>query len=179
MARRRNRKPRPLPQAIDTHSKSAGLRAVALFEAFKGSIVLLLELGLLTLIHRDAGEVAEHLVRVLHLNPEKHMSQAIISAAYKLTDAKLWAIAAGGLAYATVRFVEAYGLWHRRVWAEWFALLSGCLYLPWEFYELAEKATPIRAMILGTNVIIVVYMLTIRIHASRAGGDELVQVASE
>ena len=177
MARKRRRKPRPAPQAIDTHSKSAGLRAVAIFEAFKGGIVLLLELGLLTLIHKDAGEVAEHFVRLLHLNPEKHMSQAIVSAASKLTDGKLWAIAAGGLAYATVRFVEAYGLWHRRVWAEWFALLSGCLYLPWEIYELAEKSTPLRAVILATNLAIVVYMLSIRMHASRAGGDE-VELAS-
>ena len=67
-----------------------------------------------------------------------------------------------------VRFVEAYGLWHRRVWAEWFALLSGSLYLPWELYEFAEKPTPIRAGILVMNLAIIIYMLFIRLEAYRA-----------
>jgi uncharacterized membrane protein (DUF2068 family) len=165
--RRRPHRPHPPPEAIDTHSKTAGLRAIATLEAAKGLLVVLLEFGLLALIHRDAAEVAENIVHHLHLNPEHHFGHAIIHAASTLTDKRLWAIAIGGLAYAAVRFVEAYGLWHRRVWAEWFALLSGALYLPWEIYEFAEKITPIRTGILIVNLIIVGYMLVIRIGASR------------
>ncbi len=167
MARRRHHRPRPAPAAIDTHSRAAGLRAIAVLEAFKGCFVLLLELGLLTLIHKDLGEEAERLVQHLHLNPEHHLGQVIIRAATKMTDARLWAIAVAGLVYSIVRFVEAYGLWNRRVWAEWFALLSGCLYLPWELLEFSEKPTLLRSGILLTNVIIVIYMLVIRLGASR------------
>lgn len=168
MARRRTRRPRPAPQALDLHSKIGGLRAVAVFEAMKGTLVLLLELGLLTLIHRDVDEVAESLVRQLHLNPEHHLGHVIMNAASKLSDKRLLAIAAGGLIYVAVRYVEAYGLWHRRVWAEWFALLSGSLYLPWEIYEFGEKPTPFRAAILLSNLAIVIYMLMIRVQASHA-----------
>lgn len=169
MARRhRPRRHHPPPEAIDTHSPAVGLRAVAILEASKGLLVILLEFGLLALIHKDAPDIAEDLVHHLHLNPEHHLGQAIIHAASTLTDRRLWAIAAGGLAYAVVRFVEAYGLWNRRVWAEWFALLSGALYLPWEIYEFGEKATPIRAAVLVTNLIIVLYMLVIRLQATRA-----------
>jgi uncharacterized membrane protein (DUF2068 family) len=164
---RHPRRPRPAPQAIDERSRIGGLRAIAIFEAVKGSLVLLLEFGLLSLIHKDLGEVAEHAVHMLHMNPERHLSQAIIHAASEMTNARLWAIAAGGLAYAAVRFVEAYGLWNRRVWAEWFALLSGGLYLPWEIFEVAERTTPLRVIILTSNVIIVLYMLFVRIRASR------------
>lgn len=124
--------------------------------------------GLLTLLHKDAYEVADHLVRTLHLRPEGHVSEAILKAADKITDAKLWAIAAGALAYSTVRFVEAYGLWNARVWAEWFALLSGALYLPWEIFELISKPTRFRWIVLASNLIIVLYMLYIRVRASRA-----------
>ena len=129
--------------------------------------MVLLELGLLSLLHKDAVEAAEHAVRMLHLNPEHHVAHAIINAASKVTDARLWAIAAGGLAYSTVRFVEAYGLWNRRVWAEWFALLSGCMYLPWEIFELAERTTPIRLVIFSSNLAIVLYMLYVRVRAVR------------
>jgi uncharacterized membrane protein (DUF2068 family) len=165
--RPRHRRPHALPQAIDTHSKTAALRAVAVLEAAKGLLVILLEFGLLALIHSSAADLAENIVHHLHLNPEHHFGQAIIHAASTLTDRRLWAIALGGIAYSAVRFVEAYGLWNRRVWAEWFALLSGGLYLPWELYEFGEKVTPIRGGILLTNLIIVGYMLTIRLQATR------------
>ena len=82
----------------------------------------------------------------------------------------LLTLAGGAAAYSTVRFVEAYGLWHCRVWAEWFALLSGMLYLPWEIYEIIDRPTPIRFGILIANLAIVIYMLIIRLQAARAEG---------
>ncbi len=44
----------------------------------------------------------------------------------------------GTLVYSAIRFAEATGLWLEKQWAEWFALISGCLYLPIEIYELAR-----------------------------------------
>jgi uncharacterized membrane protein (DUF2068 family) len=158
---------RPLPEAVDEHSQRSALRAIATFEAMKGTLVLVAGFGLLTLLHKDAYETAEHLLRVLHFKPEGHVSEVFLRAADKVTDAKLWAAAAGALVYSTVRFVEAYGLWNARVWAEWFALLSGSLYLPWEIFELIARPTPVRWLIFGSNLIIVLYMLYVRVVASR------------
>lgn len=167
----RRKKQRPAPIAVDTTTPIAGLRAIALFEALKGSLVLLVEIGLLSLLHKDAGEIAERLVRHLHMNPEHHIAHALVHAAGQMTDARVWALAGGAAAYATVRFAEAYGLWHSRVWAEWFALLSGAMYLPWELYELAEKQTPFRWTLLLTNVVIIGYMLYVRLLACRPVED--------
>jgi uncharacterized membrane protein (DUF2068 family) len=153
---------RPVPSAIDESSYAAGLRTIATFEALKGILVLLAGFGLLHFLHRDAGDAAEHFVHRLHLNPSRHIGRVFIEAASKLTDAKLWALAIGALAYSSVRFVEAYGLWHRRVWAEWFALLSGMLYIPWELYEVLDRPTKFRFGILAINVVIVLYMAWIR-----------------
>ena len=164
-------KRRPPPKAVDDTTHIAGLRAVAVLEGLKGTIVLLVEIGFLSLLHKNTGEIAERLVRHFHMNPEHHFSHVIIDAATKLNDGRLWALAAGAAAYSTVRFVEAYGLWHARVWAEWFALLSGALYLPWELYEIAEKQTLVRWAILGSNLVIMSYMLYIRIEACRPGHD--------
>ena len=163
----RVRKHRPPPQAIDT-AHSGGLHVIAVFEATKGLLVLAVEIGLLSLLHKDVAAVAEHIVRVLHMNPEHRFSHVILQAANQMTDAKLWALAGGAAAYSTVRFVEAYGLWHCRVWAEWFALLSGMLYLPWEIYEIIDHPTSIRFAILIANLAIVIYMLIIRLQAARA-----------
>jgi uncharacterized membrane protein (DUF2068 family) len=147
------------------------LRAVATFEVVKGVAVLTAGLGLLTLLHKDAPDIAEHWVKTMHLDPDGHISHAFLDAADKVTDAKLWATALGGMAYSTVRFVEGYGLWNGRVWAEWFALLSGMLYLPWEVFELMVHPMLWKWGIFAVNMGIVLYMLYVRVRASRPVDD--------
>ncbi len=164
-------KHRPPPQAIDPHPHRAALRSIATVEALKGAAALTAGLGLLLLLHKDAAELAEHLLSALHLSPEGHFSRALVHAADTVTDAKLWAIAAASVIYSTVRFVEAYGLWNARVWAEWFALLSGAIYLPWEIYEILVHPGPLRWGLFLTNLAIVVFMLWVRIEASRPVPD--------
>ena len=68
-------------------------------------------------------------------------------------------------AYSIVRFVEAYGLWRERTWAEWFALISGALYVPFEVYELVRRPTLIHVAVLLINLAVVFYMLYLRLSA--------------
>jgi uncharacterized membrane protein (DUF2068 family) len=170
--RKKPRRPRRPPQAVDERSSGAGLRVVAIFEAVKGVLILLLGLGLLSLLHKDAEEVAENFLFRLHISPAHRAGHAIVNAASKLTDARLWGIAAAAAVDAGVRFVVAWGLWNRRVWAEWFALLGGALYLPIEILKLVEKANWIHVTIFATNVAIVVYMLYIRLRALKSAPQE-------
>jgi uncharacterized membrane protein (DUF2068 family) len=130
-------------------------------------LVLAVGFGLLSLIHKDVGDAAEHIVHRLHMNPTRHLSRIFLEAADKITDTRIVAMALGALAYSTVRFVEAYGLWNRRVWAEWFALLSGSLYLPWEIYEVVDHPTRFRWVVFAVNVIIVLYMAWVRFADTR------------
>ncbi len=111
---------------------SQTVRAVALLEGAKGALVLLAGFGLLSLIHRDVQHAAEEVVRHLHLNPAKHYPRIFIDAAGRVSGANLHSLVAGAAAYACVRFVEAYGLWRERSWAEWLAACSGAIYLPFE-----------------------------------------------
>jgi uncharacterized membrane protein (DUF2068 family) len=151
------------PQAVDERASTAGLRAVASFEALKGALVVLLGLTLIA-VHQHAEDFAERLLYHLHMDPDRRFAHAFLNAATKVTDARLWTIAGATLTYSAVRFVEAWGLWNRRVWAEWFALLSGAMYLPWEILRITERADWERIAVLGLNIIIVVYMLEIRIR---------------
>lgn len=149
------------------HRHAAGLRAVASLELTKGLVVLLLGFGAVSLVHKDAWDVAETVLRFLHVNPDHHYAQVFLNLADNLTDGKLWALAAGATAYSIVRFVEAYGLWRERTWAEWFALISGALYVPFEGYELIRRPTLIHLAVLLINLGIVFYMLYLRLSADR------------
>ncbi len=156
----------PAVQALDHRSSDAGLRAIATLEAVKGSAVVLLGL-VLVFVHEHAEDFAESLLDHLHVSTEHHVGHFVLEAASKLDDARLWTIVAASLTYATARYVEAWGLWHRRVWAEWFALLSGATYLPWEILKVTQRATWERVGLLVINVVIILYMLFIRIREQR------------
>jgi uncharacterized membrane protein (DUF2068 family) len=147
--------------------QATGLHIVALFEGAKGTLVLLAGFGLLTLIHRDLHHVAEELVSRFHMNPAHHYPKIFIDAATHVTDTRLWVLSASALLYATVRFVEAYGLWRRQPWAEWFAVLTGGMYIPIEIFELLKGATWAKVVVLAVNTGIVGYLVYILIHSNK------------
>ena len=143
-------------------AKHFGLRGIALFEAGKGLLAVMVAIWLLSLLHKDIQDVAEHLLHFLHrifrLNPDGHLARSIIRGARRVTPGNLHLWIGGTLIYSIIRFAEAAGLWMEKQWAEWFALISGCLYLPIEIYELAHHATPIKWAIFATNLLIVAYL---------------------
>lgn len=125
----------------------------------------MLVLGItLLFVHQHAEDFAASMLFHLHMDPDRRVARMLMQAASRVNDARLWTIAAAALTYCTVRFVEAWGLWNRRIWAEWFALLSGALYLPWEILKLIERVDWERVGVLLINVLIIGYMLYIRIR---------------
>jgi uncharacterized membrane protein (DUF2068 family) len=137
---------------------SSGLRAVALFEAIKGTLALFAAFGLLAIIPAEAREDAIELVGRLHLNPGKSYPSVFVRLMENAANAQLWLIAALVVVYAVVRFFEAYGLWRSRPWAEWLAAASGALYIPFELYEISRGVSSIKVGALALNIAIVAYM---------------------
>jgi uncharacterized membrane protein (DUF2068 family) len=78
--------------------------AVALIEAAKGTIVMQVGCGLLTLIHKNVQLRTEQLIPHLHLNPANGYPHVFMDLAGKVTDTHLWMLAAA--AYALVRFIS-------------------------------------------------------------------------
>lgn len=134
------------------------LRAVASLELLKGVIVLAAAFGIVFLVHKDPWDVADSLIHLLHISPDGHFAHRFLEWADTLTDAKLWTVAAAALAYSILRFVEGYGLWHARAWAEWIALISGSLYLPFEIVKLVHRQSLFHVGLFVVNLAVVLYM---------------------
>ena len=135
------------------------LRGIATLEVTKGMIVLLAAVGILLVVRReDPWDIADGLLRLLHISPDHHFAQVFLDWADSLTNAKLWTVAGAALAYSVLRFIEAYGLWYARAWAEWIALISGMLYLPFEIYKLIHKQSLFHVSVLLINLAVVFYM---------------------
>ncbi|HWZ46498.1 MAG TPA: DUF2127 domain-containing protein [Candidatus Saccharimonadales bacterium] len=148
-------------------AKHFGLRGIAIFEAGKGLLALAGGFWLFSLRHKDLQLVAEHILETLHINPDHNFYRAFMRGAGHVTTRTLWLMVSGVLVYVAIRFIEAIGLWLAREWAEWFALLSSAMYMPWEIYELVRRASAIKWGIFSVNVIIVLYLLWLRIVIHR------------
>jgi len=163
---------RTLEQPFSSRSEgirgsATGLRIVAIFEATKGVLVLFVGLKLLSLVHHGAQNLGEEIVERFHLNLAHHHPRILSEVLTHLDNSHLRLLAGAALAYSTVRFIEAYGLWRMRAWAEWFAILSGGIYLPLELYELIRHPSPVKAAVLLINIGIVAYLIYFRWSATR------------
>src|SRR5258706_8097333 len=118
--------------------------------------------ALLALRHRDFFDVGIHIVNLLRLGPGSRLAGLIYEVASRASAKNVGVIALLALLYAMIRFAEAYGLWHERAWAEWFALVSGCLYLPLEVLEPLRHANAVKWATLLINIVIGLYLAWIR-----------------
>jgi uncharacterized membrane protein (DUF2068 family) len=146
------------------HDHRKGLRTVAILEAAKGVLVMLVAFGFAEIIHLhiDLEDTAQNLLAFLQIDPDRRISHALMHAAGRMMDANLLTVLSIALMYSSLRFIESYGLWRQRVWAEWLAIVSGAIYLPLEIYNLVRRPNGVHWVILLINVAIVVYIAWVR-----------------
>ncbi|MCB2019371.1 MAG: DUF2127 domain-containing protein [Burkholderiaceae bacterium] len=137
---------------------AVGLRVIATFEASKGALVLLAGFGLLVVVDEGAARFAQALIDHMHLNPAKGVPHIFIELMSDTSNRRLQWLAFGAIVYASLRWLEAFGLWRGRSWAEWLAVASGGIYIPFELADLAAGVTLFKLCALGVNVGVVAYM---------------------
>src|ERR1700751_5354587 len=111
------------------HSHKTGLRTLAMIEGAKGLLAIVGAIIIFSFAHKDLTNLAFHFLSALHVNPGSRVAEAVFRASDKATTQQIVMVGFGVLVYAAIRLIKAVGLWRQRDWAEWFALLSACLYL--------------------------------------------------
>lgn len=154
------------PRIVDP-AHIRGVRTVATVEFTKGLLVVLAGLGVFSMRHKDIWGVAESFLEFFHVNPYNHYVGVFIDLVYRLSDVHLWKIAVVAALYALLRFIEAYGLWYIRPWAEWMAIASGAIYIPFEVGDLWRRPDWIRVLVVAVNLGIVLYMAMLRVEAAK------------
>jgi uncharacterized membrane protein (DUF2068 family) len=143
----------------DPHARGlTSLRAIALFEAVKGLVVLLAGSGVLFLVHRDLQNIADGLVRHFHLNPASRESRILFRAFENATPGRLRWLAAAALTYAGVRLAEAWGLWRARPWAAWLGVVTAVIYVPFEIVSFVRHPRPVPLVALVINLVVILVL---------------------
>lgn len=139
-------------------ARRRALRTIAMFEAVKGIAALLGSIGLLSLVHHDVRKLMLDLIEHLGLNPDAHYPMILLQYADALHSADMLPLLFLAICYASVRFIEAYGLWHNFAWGEWLGALSGAIYVPLEIRHIAHKLTAPGVAVFACNVLIVLFL---------------------
>jgi uncharacterized membrane protein (DUF2068 family) len=150
--------PTPLTLQPAPTARRRALHAIAMFEAFKGFAALAAALGFLGLLHRDIHQLALALLWRFHLPPDQRLPTLLLHYADLLSAINLRTLAPVAVAYITLRFCEAWGLWKEKSWAEWLGTLSGALYIPLELGHLLHRTTLINAAVLLANILMVGFL---------------------
>lgn len=140
------------------------LRTIALMEFAKGVAVLAAGISLYWV---DPTDVADAFLDFLHISPDHHLAQLLLHSADALSNASLRTVVLMACVYSGLRFAESVGLWRARAWAEWIALVSGAIYIPFEAYKLAHRISIFHVSILLINLAVVAFMFYLRIYLPR------------
>lgn len=130
------------------------LRIVSIIDIIKGIVILSVGLGIL----RAQSHVLEHggqaLMRMLDLNQNLGAPHKFIELLHA-ADMQHGLLMLFAVAYALIRFVEAYGLWFGKAWARWLGLVSSGMYVPFELYYFIKSPGWTTLAVLGVNLCVV------------------------
>jgi len=96
----------------------------------------------------------------------------LIQQAFSAKHSTLLLVSLGVLAYGGLELVEAIGLWLKRRWGEYVAVVGTSLFVPLEIHEIIAKVTWLRVSALIINLFAIAYILwTKRLFGFRGGHD--------
>ncbi len=145
---------------VAKHSSSFVLILIGLFKLFKALLLIAVGVGAVKLLHQDLAAQVMHWVRVLRVDPENRFLHGILERIFRLTPKQLKELSLGTFFYAALFATEAVGLLLRKLWAEYFTIVTTGALIPLEIYELARHFAAIKLMVTLVNVLIVWYLVT-------------------
>ena len=149
-------------RALQTISESSeSIKAVAIYEVVKG-IGALLGAVALWLWHKDM----QHWLSTATNSWQYYFGQLLAPQVESAVDiaqqaSKNWTLFLLLIcAYASLRFIEAYGLWQDKTWAYWFGVIGYGIFIPIELYYLIISPFDwfkVGILVLNIIIVIVVY----------------------
>jgi uncharacterized membrane protein (DUF2068 family) len=141
------------------HHRDIGFMAIATLKIVKGLLLLLVGIGALSLIHKDAAETFTNWANALQVNVHSRILQHWLVEIGLVQRRDLALIVTVSFVYSALLLTEGVGLFMQQVWAEYMTALITASFIPIEVYELARRTTPSRIYLLVINLVVVAYLV--------------------
>jgi uncharacterized membrane protein (DUF2068 family) len=162
------------------------LRALAIERWVRGLILILLAIAVFRLkstqvsvqelFQKDLSSLRPFFNQI-HFNVS---DSATVHSIQKVLDAKsstLNLIAFGILLYGLLQVAEGIGLWSLKRWGEYVAVVGTTLFIPLEIYEIVEKISWLKIVVLAINIAAVLYLLLSKRLFGLRGGHAAYEAA--
>lgn len=144
-----------------------GPRTLALIAAFKfvkSLLLVALAIALFRLRHPQAVEALAHWLSTLQIATGHESVGRAIRWLLGIDTHTFALFAAIAIIYATLYAIEGYGLWENRTWAKYLTVISTCLFIPIELWEMYGHFTPMKVVAILINILIVAYLVWLLRH---------------
>ena len=138
---------------------SKSLKTIACLKVLRGSIAITIGVSLFFVYQRsEAFSWIDHpiLGGIASNDPFLQMVFAWLGS---FNQAQILSIAVLASLMGALRWVEAGGIWFNQSWAQWLAVFSGFVYIPFEINELIYRFSWLMVVVLLVNTLIVGYLL--------------------
>ena len=145
---------------------SKSLKTIACLKVLRGSIAITIGVSLFLVYRRsEAFSWLDHpiLGGIASNDPFLQMVFAWLGS---FNQAQILSIAVLACLMGALRWVEAGGIWFNQSWAQWLAVFSGFIYIPFEVNELIHRFSWLMVVILFINTLIVADLLYV-LYAKR------------
>ncbi len=139
-------------------NRSIGVLAIALFKLVGSLGLFAVAISAALLTHTAGAAQLAHWIRIVRGDPDEQYLQRLLVQVSLVAPRTLAAVSAGTAVYAVLLLTEGIGLWLRQRWAEYFTVIVTGSLIPLEVYEVVQRPSPINLLVLGSNVVIVVYL---------------------
>jgi hypothetical protein len=138
---------------------SKSLKTIACLKVLRGSIAITIGVSLFLVYRRsEAFSWIDHpiLGGIASNDPFLQMVFAWLGS---FNQAQILSIAVLACLMGALRWIEAGGIWFNQSWAQWLAVFSSFIYIPFEINELIHRFSWLMVVILFINTLIVAYLL--------------------
>jgi uncharacterized membrane protein (DUF2068 family) len=156
------------------------LRALAIERWIRGLVLILLGLAVFQLkstqvslqdVFQKDLKALDPFFRQIHFQVSDSTTITSIEKILNAKSSTLNLIAVGLVLYGLLQVAEGIGLWSLRRWGEYVAVVGTTLFIPLEVYELTDKVSWLKIVVLLINVAAVLYLLlSKRLFGIRGGG---------
>jgi uncharacterized membrane protein (DUF2068 family) len=129
------------------------LRIVAVVDIVKGATILAIGFGILSAHSHVLENGGVSLLRLLDIDPTLGVPRKFLALLHA-ADSEHGLLTLAAIAYAALRFLEAYGLWFMRTWARWLGIVSAGIYVPFELYYFARDPSLTSISVLSINLVV-------------------------
>jgi uncharacterized membrane protein (DUF2068 family) len=145
---------------------SKSLKTIACLKVLRGSIAITIGVSLFLVYRRsEAFSWLDHPI-LGGIASNDSFLQMVFAWLGSFNQAQILSIAVLACLMGALRWVEAGGIWFNQSWAQWLAVFSGFIYIPFEINELIHRFSWLMIVILFINTLIVAYLLYV-LYAKR------------